>query len=68
MILLGRGFDSVFGSSVLVMPGPYVYFWIIDGILLFYRHGKQKATVPGTKREVGGATIERMTCNNKREQ
>lgn len=32
------------------------------------RHGKQKAIVPGTKREVGGATIECMTCNNKREQ
>lgn len=42
MILLGRSFDSVFGSSVLVIPGPYVYFWIIDGILVFYRHGKQK--------------------------
>lgn len=68
MILLGRGFDSVFGSSVLVKPGSYVYFWIIDGILVFYRHGKQKVKVPGTKREVGGATIERMTCSNNREQ
>lgn len=35
MILLGKSFDSVFGSSVLVMPGPNVYFWIILASLCF---------------------------------